>query len=184
MLMFLSVDPLTEVLCCMMSNILLERLLMKSMISLSRSKQLFRGPSAGSQNLIAWSSSLSCFVCQKCITFSGIKGPNLKVTGQLFVQGLEKIFSISFPDRLPLSSIPMTQDRYDQILISSPSIFLHPCTCCMVPQIASVTMYIPRFQIKQDFAHSNCFVDLQVDLWTQNLKQSLSFPLFMFFLLL
>lgn len=46
---------LTEVSCCVMSNILLQRLLIKNMVSLPRSKQLFRGPSAGyfHQNLIA-----------------------------------------------------------------------------------------------------------------------------------
>ncbi|RDX65854.1 hypothetical protein CR513_55446, partial [Mucuna pruriens] len=46
---------LTEVPCCVMSNILLKRLLIKHMVSLPRRKQLFGGPTAGyfHQNPIA-----------------------------------------------------------------------------------------------------------------------------------
>jgi hypothetical protein len=50
---------------------------------------------------------------------------DLEITGKLFVQGLKEIFSkslsISFSDNLPLNSIPMTQDRYNQSFISSPT---------------------------------------------------------------
>lgn len=70
---------LTEVPCCVMCNILLKRLLITNMVSLPRSKQLFRRPSAGyfHQNPIAWTPLFSSLVCQKCIAFSRIKCPKM-----------------------------------------------------------------------------------------------------------
>lgn len=60
-----------------------------------------------------------------CIYGKTLFCTNLKITREFFVQGLEEIFSIglgiSFSDKLPLSSIPMSQDRYNQLLVSSPT---------------------------------------------------------------
>lgn len=63
--------------------------------------------------------------CHRSVKWWKFRKPDLEIAREFFVKTLEKIFSKGFmvclPDHLPLLGASVSQDRYDQVFVGTPS---------------------------------------------------------------